>query len=195
MSSTTLIIGFCGYARSGKDTACEFMLKNLKHKNRSTKIYSFGDSLRSFAFDLNVYIPELKMYYQDIINLHGYENAKDNFPEFRSHLVKIGNGARKNISQDIWLNSVKEKIEKDNCDVALIKDVRYSNEVEFILNNGGIIVYIDRLNNGPSNNVEKESIKKIINKFNDCDNFITVENKGDIKSFHQELIYKKIIKS
>lgn len=174
---TPVIIGFCGYARCGKDTACDYLIRRTNLQNK--KIYSFGDSLRDFAFHLDSYLPEMKMYYQDVIDSYGYEEAKDRFPCFRRHLVKIGDGARRLISEDIWLNSVKDKIQKDKADLALIKDVRYLNEAEFIIKNGGIVVYIDRKGNTASNETEKESIRDIVNKLKRNNNFRIVENEGD----------------
>lgn len=186
ISDSPLIIGFCGFARCGKDTACNYILEKSDLKDK--KIYSFGDSLRDFAFELDAYLPEMRMYYRDVIDSYGYEEAKDRFPCFRKHLVRIGNGARSTIGENVWLNAVKERIDKDKPNLALIKDVRYLNEAEFIIKNNGIVVYINRENNEPANNTEKESIKEIINKLQRNQNFRIVKNDSDnINKFYWNL--------
>lgn len=185
MSDDKLIIGFCGYARCGKDTACNYLIQN---NSKTTKIYSFADSLRDFAFHLDSYLPEMKMYYRDVIDSYGYEEAKDRFPAFRRHLVRIGNGARETISKDIWLNAVKEKIANDDVELALIKDVRYFNEADFIIRNGGIVIYIDRKDIMPANSTEEKSIQEILTKLKQNINFKIVENKkGDLDIFRRDL--------
>lgn len=179
-----LLIGLCGYARCGKDTACEYFSK----KYSEVKFYAFADSLRNFAEQLNIYFPDVGLTYNQIIEKYGYEKAKDEIPSFRDHLVRIGNGARKTICDDIWIRSVIERINSDNPKIAIIKDVRYLNEAKMISRNKGIILYIERKRNEPANVVEEESIKQIKKYFQNKSSFFIVQNDGKNKdNFFSEI--------
>lgn len=177
-----MIIGFCGYAQSGKDT-CANLLLNRKDNIFKLK-FAFADSLRDFAYELNSYLPEMEMRYQEVIDTHGYEKAKTTFPCVRKYLVSIGNGARINIGPKIWINSVKHKIKTNPAQLHLITDVRYPNEVEFILSHGGIVIYITRPGIKAANEVEEKSIQEIlvryqISKVENLGNFTHLENQLD----------------
>lgn len=164
-----MIIGFCGYARSGKDT-CANILSSL-HKNHRIMKCSFADSLRGLAYDINSFIPESKMFYRDMIDTLGYEDSKT-MPGVRDYLVRIGEGARMNISPDVWIMSLDYKIRNSDYDIYIICDVRYPNEVDYILSKGGTVIYLDRPGVGPANEVEANSIREIL----EMDRVIKIRN-------------------
>lgn len=178
-----MIVGFCGYARSGKDTCANLVLNNSDIQVSKIKL-GFADSLRDFAYELNTFFPELGKSYRDIIQEYGYEIAKENFPCIRRHLVSIGNGARLNISPKIWVSSVKHKIRETPAGLHLITDVRYANEVDFILSKGGIIVYISRPGLNAANEVEARSIQEILSKYP----VYHIEN-DDLGNLEKKLLY------
>lgn len=183
-----MIVGFCGYARSGKDTCANIILNNSDIRVSKMKL-GFADSLRDFAYELNVFFPELNKSYREILQEYGYEKSKEMFPCIRKHLVSIGNGARLNISPKIWVSSVKHKIRENPAGLHLITDVRYPNEVEFILSNGGIVIYIYRPGISPANEVEERSIQEILLKYQ----IYQIEN-DDIRNLEKKLLnilYKK----
>jgi hypothetical protein len=155
-----LIVGISGYAHSGKDTACQLLLDSkiplIKQK------FAFADALRDFASTLNVYFPEIGLRYNEVIAQYGYETAKTKFPCVREHLIAVGHGARTCIKESIWIDAVEHKLRHSTVQIALISDVRYLNEVDFILRNGGIAIYLRRPQVGPVNDTEANSIKEIL---------------------------------
>lgn len=156
-----LIIGFCGYSRSGKDTATRLLLDSINIPLIKEQ-FAFADALRAMAGSLNVYFPEVGMRYNDVVAEYGYEVAKTKFPCVREHLVAIGHGGRNVIKPSIWIDAVADKIERSMAQMAIISDVRYLNEVNFILNNNGIVIYLERPDVHPANETEARSIKEIL---------------------------------
>jgi hypothetical protein len=114
------------------------------------------------ATSLNVYFPEIEMRYNDVVTQYGYETAKMQFPCVRAHLVALGHGARTAIKSSIWIDAVENAIQRSPAQMAIISDVRYQNEVNFILNNNGIVIYLDRPEVQPANETEAVSIKEIL---------------------------------
>lgn len=178
-----LIIGFCGYSRCGKDTATQLLLKSNKISLIKER-FAFADALRSMADTLNVFFPEVGMRYKDLIAHYGYETAKQKFPCVRHHLVALGHGARKCIKSSIWIDAVEEKIQHSKAEIAIISDVRYVNEVEFILRNQGLVIYLERPNVGPANDTEAQSIKEILTTHS----LNVIYNDMDLETFEQKLI-------
>jgi hypothetical protein len=156
-----LIVGFCGYSRCGKDTASQLLLNNSKIPLTKEK-FAFADALRDLARVLNVYFPEIGIRYNDVIEQYGYETAKTKFPCVRDHLVALGHGARSCIHPSVWIEALEYKITQSNPEIVIISDVRYLNEVNFILNHGGLVIYLKRNNLGPVNDTEASSIKEIL---------------------------------
>lgn len=177
---TKMIVGFCGYARSGKDTCANLVLNS---NNMTMLKLGFADSLRDFAYEINAYLPELRMRYREVINIYGYEEAKTEFPCVRRYLVNIGNGARLTISPEIWINAVEHRIKTTPVRLYLITDVRYPNEVDFILSRGGIVIYVTRPGIGPANEVEEKSIHEILTRYR----INRVENLGNLDNLELQL--------
>lgn len=161
MLKKAVIIGFSGYATSGKDTATHVLMNSNIIPLTKGK-FAFADALRDMAGMLNVYFPEIGKRYNDLIQEYGYDTAKVKFSQVREHLVAIGHGTRTCLGPRIWIDAVEHKIQNSNVQMAIISDVRYLNEVNFILNNNGIVIYLERPDVGPANDTEEQSIKEIL---------------------------------
>ncbi len=178
-----LIIGFCGYARSGKDTAAKLVLDDSNIRGKK-QVFSFAGALRAFASKLNVYFPELDMKYNDVIAKYGYEVAKNQFPCIRNHLIAIGHGAREEIMPTIWIDSVHYQIQLGNPEIAIISDVRYFNEVEYIRKNNGIVIYIERPKIEAVHQTEKDSINEILAR----SPIKIIHNDSNFEILHQRIL-------
>mgnify|MGYP001029466142 CR=1 FL=1 len=105
-----MIVAFCGYAGSGKDTAADILVKDYGF----TKI-AFADALRKMAWDINpmvwVDVYGKRYYYQQVINDYGYSGAKEIFPEVRRFLQRLGtDGCRRHIDDNIWVEDRKSVV-------------------------------------------------------------------------------------
>lgn len=135
------LIGLCGYAQVGKDTAAE----NMPGWTR----FAFADALKR---DL---APILASVGCDL-------NNPAHKREARNLLVQYGEVCRA-FRPNYWIERLFASIIIDgkNGDPIVITDVRYLNEVKAILNRGGHVVRIERPGFEPANETESISIKLI----------------------------------
>lgn len=134
------IIGIRGDAGAGKNEVARLIQDNL-------------DWCKSFAFASRV-----KLVYETIFG-EDYEDSQEWKKEFakgfdftRRHALQgIGDGLRNSIHHDIWVGSLMHEIEEwqvfSDDRACVITDVRYLNEVNAILDRGGVVVCVVRPNN------------------------------------------------
>jgi hypothetical protein len=141
------IIGLCGYAGVGKDTAARHM--------DGWKRYAFADCLKSDLVDLGSLIG------LDVFNLSGRDKEV-----FRPMFVAWGATARAFIP-DFWIFRMFEnlKVNADENAKIVITDVRYPNEVDAIQRRGGKVIRIRRHCFGPANDEEARSFRQIEKSF------------------------------
>lgn len=146
------IIAFCGYARSGKDTAAAVLVE------QGWQRVAFADAVRDFALVINPWIGvesirnnyegalyteiPLCRHLREIVSVSGWDDAKKN-PHVRQLLIDIGMGGREKLFPTIWMDVVRRKIEATESDIVLT-DCRFPNEAEMIHGMGGKVVRIDR---------------------------------------------------
>ena len=177
------IIGITGYKNSGKDTLAEYFIDNGFYK------ISFADPLKQackeiFSFsDDQLYNQNFKER-EDIFWKHTPRELfqKIGTDLFRNTLPKICN----NINDDIWIKSIERKIIKlhteKNINKFIIPDIRFENEAEFVKNNNGTIILINRQILKKDNHESEQNIDKIKYDFKieNCstleDLYIDIEN-------------------
>ncbi|MGW2514993.1 deoxynucleotide monophosphate kinase family protein [Streptomyces scopuliridis] len=138
-------VGVIGRARTGKDTAGQWLVDN-----RGYRRIGFADPLKEAALKLNPIIDVVD--YGDtleslaeIVERFGWEQAKDRNPEIRRILQELGASIRA-IDPEFWLRTALAKVTAANEDgvPVVITDVRYPNEAESLKRAGFHLVYIDR---------------------------------------------------
>jgi hypothetical protein len=165
------LIGICGYARSGKDTAATA----LTGKGWTRK--AFADALKQDA------ATALR---SSIIAGH-HNPPKDEFmpwftdpalkETFRPFMVEYGRAMR-NIYPTYWIERLALEIEPEKCYV--ITDVRYANEADWVRSRGGKVVEIVRPGVGPANNEEKNSMEAFKPDAH-------VYNNGTVEELHRKM--------
>lgn len=130
------ILGFAGKARSGKDSAANVTLKHGFER------FAFADALKKAAaemFDLPVE--------------HFYASSlKDTVVEYwnmtpREMMLKLGTDAAHPIfGKDVWVRRLHLDVMKSKVKRISITDVRFEHEADYVRNNGGHIVHIERDN-------------------------------------------------
>ncbi|MEU3285588.1 hypothetical protein [Streptomyces longwoodensis] len=140
-------IGIIGRANVGKDTAGEWFVEQ-----RGYRRVAFADPLKEAALRLDPYVSgeiERTEYgaeqLSDIVRLHGWEAAKDRYPEVRRILQELGASIRA-IDEDFWLRLALAKTrEANDAGVpVVITDVRYRNEAASLVRAGFHLLHIDR---------------------------------------------------
>ena len=140
MSNKPIYIGIAGLAGSGKDTFFKYLSSTLQKSAFRVKRYSFGDELKTeikdwclenYGIDPNNCSIEEKDYIRDILIAHAR--------------IK-----RKQTNGKYWIDKTKQTIKNENLnlDYICITDVRYNtsyeDEVAFIKDNNGVVVYVSR---------------------------------------------------
>ena len=167
------LIGFCGYARTGKDTAYQYLSKLIQKK------YDFHGRKRiAFADKLKEHLKELT----DICNELGYDiSIPENKEKFRPMYVEWSRVLKNLTGNDyVWLDLVKEEIERniEVGNIVYITDVRYWYEVEYILSKGGKVVFLERMNINAPNAEENYSFRQIKEMYKKEIDKYTVYNNG-----------------
>lgn len=150
-----VLIGVTGFARVGKDSTGE-VFASLGYKRTA-----FADKLRDLAYDLNPVVAHRHghpLLYQQIVDLLGYEDAKERYPEVRQFLKSLGTGVRTHVAADAWIQAALNNAQK----YTVITDVRFRNEAMAIraaaIQLGGVahILRVVRPGYGPESDFERE---------------------------------------
>lgn len=118
-----MIIGLVGLAQSGKDTTAEILVRRYGFQQ-----ISFAGPLKQISYDIDPLITADK-HLAELVDEHGWDYVKVNFPECRRFLQRIGTeGMRKNIHDNFWVNLALEKMRSDPSSHYVISDMRFLNE-------------------------------------------------------------------
>lgn len=129
-----IVIGITGIARSGKDTFASIALDIFKKSGITAKQYSFAGALKEEVKDFLKTHCDVDVYTQDS------EIKKD----IRDFLVWYGTTWWRNRDPKRWIRNVDMAIKNDidNVEVALVSDVRYTNEAEWVHSCHGFLVHV-----------------------------------------------------
>lgn len=140
------LIGIHGHAGSGKDTIAEYLMNQY-----NSSYYSFADPLkeaaaRMFGIDEDeFYNPTAKEIPNDfwkvsprqIAQFVGTEMVRDTIERL---LPEVG--------KDFWIRrmnkTLKDAFPSDTLRLVTIPDVRFQNELDWVLSNNGIIIHLTR---------------------------------------------------
>jgi len=134
MKKKPLLIAFCAPKQTGKTTTARAI-----SAGRAAKILSFASPLKDFAA---------------MIFSEEYMNEKKELPDprtgmsyrdFAVHTGDVWRGLNRNVFIDI-LNASREDLNVRYCglDAVVIDDLRYANEAQYVKDQGGIIIQLNR---------------------------------------------------
>jgi hypothetical protein len=133
------LVGFNGYARSGKDTLAGFLVAEFGYRR-----IAFADALRNFITATNEEIREL-------VDAVGWDVAKLD-PKVRQELKDVGNAARNYIHPHVWVFAALGDVAAER--LIAVSDVRFPNEADTIKHRGGRLVRVERPGVGPANDID-----------------------------------------
>lgn len=174
-----MLIGILGKKGSGKDTCADYMVSKYNFK----KI--------SFATPLKTAL--ISIFNLNHNQLYGDEKeSEDKYWDIepRKLMQYFGTDLMRNkYDKNIWLKSISLWLDKNKGNNIVIPDCRFQNEVDFILENNGIVIKIDRYDEIKDNHISENEINEIKNytyciKNNDTldklysnlDKYITIKN-------------------
>lgn len=176
-----MIIGLGYKARSGKDTAADYLCKEYDY------------SRAAFSFELKAFL----YYFLGIVEehlIHGDKSQKYPFwnnMSVREILQKVGTDAlRNNFDKDIWvklaLNTVSDGIFQpiyNPTDKIVFTDLRFENEAKGIKDAGGILIRIDRHNVGLSGSEAMHESETELDSFSGWDYIL--DNNESLENFYE----------
>lgn len=152
----TTIIGLSGYAQSGKDSTAKVFVEELGFQK-----LAFADALRAVARAANptvlgrrtkeaissgsIFADALGDPY---LEKGAYEWLKAN-TTYREFLQNLGTAVRDHLGPQAWVDAAMRKVEEGGKYV--ISDVRFRNEAEAIVQQGGQVWRIRRVGNSAAN--------------------------------------------
>lgn len=187
-----ILLAMYGRARSGKDTAADYLAKEL-----GLYKYAFAEPLKTM----------LKSVFGD----HFHEGDRSGIcPEtgksYREMMQTLGTEwGRELMTEDVWINLVQKKWEwvKDGCPVEtnlgtmrsfgfggratvgmILSDLRFDSEAEWVKSQGGIVIQIERGEPGrPPGILGHQSEAGVDSKLVD----LLVSNEGSLEELHELL--------
>lgn len=143
MTSHPVLIGVTGFKRSGKNTAGDILASLLPGES---EMISFAEPLKKYTYDHNQMvgwdqIRQRPYLLQEAVDKYGWEEAKDLFSEVRRALQFMGTEVfRNNVSLTYWTDLADQAIAgaRSQGKHAIITDVRFPNEGDFIRERGGL---------------------------------------------------------
>lgn len=146
------IIGLTGFARSGKDTAADFLVRDHGFIKRS-----FAAPLKQMLLTLNpivghrgwsIFFNRRDIRVQDLFTMYGDEDgikASKYAKEYRRLLQVLGTDCIRKIDQDFWVKAAMKEIKLLPSDSRVVfTDVRFPNEAGAVIDNGGFTAQIHR---------------------------------------------------
>lgn len=155
------IIGLCGFIGSGKSTRAKDYM-NLAYEH-----ICFADKVRSLAWKMLEWAPLNDEEYElfkitPLIAFYLFKDSKkgiikkgvlfsilsfifQNTPLGRHLLQKVGNDTREIVDENVWIMAIAK--ETVNIKKVVISDVRYLNEVGWVISQGGKIIFCDYRSN------------------------------------------------
>jgi hypothetical protein len=129
-----MIVGLSGYAGAGKNTVGDILVNRYGYTQKA-----FADPLRAALLNLNPLVSEgdgTCTRVADIVELIGWERAKQDYSEIRSLLQRMGTEVgRKLFGEDFWVLAAF----KDNQPKTVFTDCRFPNEASAIKLLGGTV--------------------------------------------------------
>jgi hypothetical protein len=147
------LIGVTGFARSGKDTFFSCGKKYLNSINKTSARYAFADVLKSEC-------DPLTLQYSGISCFTSNDSEK---ALIRPLLVAYGTHLRRQINPNCWIDRIRDDVSASLSanHYVFITDVRFKNEAEWILSDGGVVINVCREGIGAANPDELEQSQLI----------------------------------
>ena len=133
------LVGLVGYPGSGKDALAEEL---CRYSGRTR--YAFGDAVKSLLLATD------KTYGDSLERLEDWKRR--GLHDTREKLQNLGQRLR-DYDSEFWIRSMPAVL----ADRAIVTDIRYPNELDWVKEKGGTVVAIHRPGFGPVNNHQSES--------------------------------------
>ena len=181
-----LVIGFGHRARQGKNTAAQAVLDACPLETQ-VRMYSFAEALKKeVRYVCNKWGGQHEMIaaWREAGFLPDWVKYEE--PKPRPLLQWWGTDYRRKQDPDYWVKRLRKTLDDHKPDVALITDVRFRNEVDFIHSVGGFVVKVERIG-APDVIVQEHASEAELDKYTGWDFFIRAADVHDLTRQAHEL--------
>jgi len=136
----TVIIGFGHRARCGKDSVCQFIIDVYSKENGGPydiKKYAFADELKA----------EVRGRERELCEQYNIPYRPDSEGKCRELLQWWGTEFRRKQDEEYWVKKLSSRLDIELPQIALISDVRFRNEAEWIKDREGYYIKVERYKN------------------------------------------------
>ncbi|RSM66621.1 hypothetical protein DMH03_05830 [Amycolatopsis sp. WAC 01376] len=130
-------VGIVGRMRSGKDTAAGVLTRHHGYTRMG-----FADPLKTMAYETSPILREGERL-ADVVDRLGWERAKDDYPEARRVLQRLGVSARETLGPDVWVKALTDRVRLVHSPV-VVPDCRFINEAAELRARGFVILRVHR---------------------------------------------------
>lgn len=129
----TIIIGVCGYAKSGKSTVSNFLLGYGGRK------VAFADPIKAMCKAMGLSDDQL---YGDMKEIPDHRILAGHTPRWA--MQSLGTEWRNMINVRLWSDILRNRIINHGGKLVVIEDVRFDHEVEMLKELGAFIICVER---------------------------------------------------
>ncbi len=128
------VIGVAGYARAGKDTFTSIAIDLLAKNGINARQYSFAERLKN----------EVNPFLSKNCGVSAFTQHAEEKKDIRDFLVWYGTTFWRKRDPKRWIRGVDDqiKIDGNDVDIAIVSDVRYPNEGEWVHAWSGYLVHV-----------------------------------------------------
>ena len=147
------LVGITGFARSGKDTFFSCASSYLDSINETSIRYAFADILKSECDSLT----------RQYAGISCFTSNDEEKALIRPLLVAYGTHLRRQLNPNCWIDRIRDDVGRalDSNHYVFITDVRFENEAQWILSEGGLVINVCREGVGAANPDEAEQSQLI----------------------------------
>ncbi len=133
-----MIIAVTGRKQHGKNTVCDVLAEH------GFTVIGFADTLKALSYAVDPIIGISRhgdpIYLAEAVDELGWEYVKENYPEARRFLQRMGTeGARKYLGDSVWIDRWAAKVEALHGGDVAVSDLRYTNEAAAVRAYGGLV--------------------------------------------------------
>lgn len=154
-------VALCGKARSGKDTVAA----HLCEAHGYTRL-AFADPLKEMALAVDPFISFVggePRRLSRLLELHGWERAKEMYPEVRRTLQQMGQTVRER-DGSFWIRALLRSAVVVNGPI-VVTDMRYENEYRALHRAGFLDVRVERPGSGLDGSAGAHSSETDLDRF------------------------------
>lgn len=139
-----MLIGITGAAGAGKNTVA-----NILSDKYGFEQVAFADALKEslVALDPLVLINGSTERLSDIVERESMDVAKNKYPSVRKALQDYGVAMRDCVDKDVWVKMVHQTIQNSSSGKVCITDLRFENELKYIMDMNGAVIKVVRPDN------------------------------------------------